>query len=57
MARASSLTQVSALIAQINHASENTVRQRLKEWDKEGEAKAKIGNKRASLAIAPCFPA
>ena len=57
MARSSSLTQVSALIAQINHESENTVRQRLKEWYKEGEAKAKIGNKRASLAIAPCFPA
>jgi len=57
MTSSSSLTQVSALIAKINHASENTVRQRLKEWDKEGQAKAKIGNKRASLAIKPCFPA
>jgi hypoxanthine phosphoribosyltransferase len=39
------LTKVSALIAKINHESENTVRQRLKEWYKEGQAKDKIGNK------------
>lgn len=57
MARSSSLTQVSALIAQINHEAENTARQRLREWYKEGAAKAKIGNKRASLELAPCFPA
>ena len=36
MTSSSSLTRVSHLIAQINSEQENTVRQRLKEWYKEG---------------------
>lgn len=55
MARSSSLSKVSTLIAKINAESENTVRQRLKEWYKSGEAKAKKGNKRASIEVKDCF--
>lgn len=55
MTQSSSLTRVSTLIAKINQESENTVRQRLKEWYKEGKAKAKVGNKRVSLEVKDCF--
>ena len=55
MTGSSSLTRVSTLIAQINQEQENTVRQRLKEWYKSGEAKAKKGTKRASMEVAECF--
>jgi hypothetical protein len=55
MTKSSSLTRVSVLIAQINQEKENTVRQRLKEWYKEGKAKQKKGNKRVSLAVKDCF--
>lgn len=55
MTKSSSLTKVSHLIAQINTESENTVRQRLKEWYKEGAAKAKPGSKRVSLEVKKCF--
>ncbi|WP_424101451.1 transposase [Moorena producens] len=55
MTKSSSLTRVSHLIAKINQEKENTVRQRLKEWYKEGEAKAKKGNKRVSLEVTECF--
>ena len=55
MTRSSSVTKVSTLIAKINAEKENTVRQRLKEWYKGGEAKAKKGNKRASLKVKDCF--
>ena len=55
MTSSSSLTRVSHLIAKINTESENTVRQRLKEWYKEGKAKAKKGNKRVSLEVKNCF--
>ena len=48
MTQSSSLTRVSSLIAKINGEKENTVRQRLKEWYKEGTAKARTGNKRVS---------
>ena len=41
MTRSSSVTQVSSLISKINAEQENTVRQRLKEWYKSGEAKSK----------------
>ena len=41
MTQSSSLTRVSTLIAKVNQEKENTVRQRLKEWDKEGTSKAK----------------
>lgn len=55
MTQSSSLTRVSHLIAQINQEQDNTVRQRLKEWYKEGEAKSKTGNKRVSLEVKDCF--
>lgn len=53
MAQSSSLTKVSMLIAKINQEKDNTVRQRLKEWYKEEEAKK--GNKRVSLEVKGCF--
>ena len=55
MTQSSSLTRVSNIIAKINQEKENTVRQRFKEWDKEGTAKAKKGNKRVSLEVTGCF--
>ncbi len=55
MTQSSSLTKVSTLIAKVNQEQENTVRQRLKEWYKSGEAKAKKGNKRASVEVTKCF--
>lgn len=55
MTQSSSLTKVSTLIAKINQEKKNTVRQRLKEWYKGGEAKAKQGNKRVSLEVTKCF--
>ena len=55
MTQSSSLTKVSTLIAKVNQEQENTVRQRLKEWYKSGEAKAKKGNKRASVEVTECF--
>ena len=55
MTQSSSLSKVSALIAKVNSESENTVRQRLKEWYKSGKAKSKFGNKRASLEVKDCF--
>lgn len=53
--QSSSLTRVSTLIAKINQEKENTARQRLKEWYKEGTAKARKGNKRVSLEVTECF--
>ncbi|MDJ0591873.1 MAG: hypothetical protein QNJ72_18070 [Pleurocapsa sp. MO_226.B13] len=55
MTKSSSLTRVSTLIAKINQEKDNTVRQRLKEWYKEGKEKAKKGNKRVSLEVKDCF--
>ncbi|MDJ0633464.1 MAG: transposase [Xenococcaceae cyanobacterium MO_188.B29] len=55
MTQSSSLTRVSSLIAKINQEKDNTVRQRLKEWYKEGKAKAKKDNKRVSLEVKDCF--
>ncbi len=55
MTQSSSLTRVSTLIAKINQEKENRVRQRLKEWYKEGTAKARKGNKRVSLEVTECF--
>ena len=37
MTQSSSLSKVSNLIAKVNQESENTVRQRLKEWYKSGQ--------------------
>ncbi|WP_293108228.1 hypothetical protein [Moorena sp. SIO3I6] len=53
MTRSSSLTKVSSLIAKINQEKENTVRQRLKEWYLEAEAKS--GKKRAEIVVIDCF--
>ena len=55
MTQSSSLSKVSGLIAKINGESENTVRQRLKEWYKSARAKSKKGNKRTSLEVKDCF--
>ena len=55
MTQSSSLSKVSALIAKVNAESENTVRQRLKEWYKSGAAKTRPGNKRASIEVESCF--
>ena len=55
MTQSSSVTRVSHLIAKINQEQDNTVRQRLKEWYKEGKAKSKKGNKRVSLEVKDCF--
>lgn len=55
MTQSSSLTKVATLIAKVNQEPENTVRQRLKEWYKSGSAKAKKGNKRASIEVIECF--
>jgi hypothetical protein len=55
MTQSSSLTRVSHLIAKINTEQDNTVRQRLKEWYKEGKAKSKKGNHRVSLEVKDCF--
>ena len=55
MTRSSSLSKVSVLIANANGESENTVRQRLKEWYKSGQDKGKFGHRRASLEVQDCF--
>ncbi len=55
MTQSSSLTRVSSLIAKVNQEKENTVRQRLKEWYKEGKAKAKKEQKRISLEVTECL--
>ena len=46
-------TQVSNFIAKVNGEKPNTVRQRLKEWYQEAEAKT--GKKRSSLDVSSCF--
>jgi hypothetical protein len=53
MTKSSSLTQVSNFIAKVNGEKPNTVRQRLKEWYQEAEAKT--GKKRSSLDVSSCF--
>lgn len=53
MTKSSSLTQVSHFIASINDEKPNTVRQRLKEWYQEGQAKK--GNRRSTLDVTKCF--
>jgi len=53
MTKSSSLTKVSNFIAKINGEKPNTVRQRLKEWYQEAEAKT--GKKRCSLDVSRCF--
>ena len=53
MTKSSSLTQVSNFIAKINGEKPNTVRQRLKEWYQE--AQAKTGSKRSRLDVSSCF--
>ncbi len=55
MTQSSSLSRVSTLVAKVNQESENTVRQRLKEWYKSAAAKTRPGNKRASIEVNNCF--
>ncbi len=55
MTQSSSLTRVSTLIAKVNQEQENTARQRLKEWYKEGKAKTRKNQKRVSLEVQDCF--
>ncbi len=49
------LTSVSVLLAQVVGCSENTMRQRLREWSYA--ATDKRGSHRRELDLAPCFPA
>ncbi|MEA5621066.1 hypothetical protein VB711_25000 [Cronbergia sp. UHCC 0137] len=49
MTKSSSLTQVAHFIASINGQKPNTVRQRLKEWYQEAEAKK--GKRRRTLDV------
>lgn len=53
MTTSSSLERVSEFIALVNQEKSNTVRQRLKEWYQEAEAKK--GGKRRDLEVASCF--
>ncbi|WP_208099033.1 hypothetical protein [Nostoc sp. 106C] len=53
MTKSSSLTLVSKFIASINQEKPNTVRQRLKEWYQEAEAKK--GDNRCALDVSSCF--
>lgn len=53
MTKSSSLTQVSNFIAKVNGEKPNTLRQRLKEWYQEAEAKT--GKKRSTLDVSSCF--
>jgi hypothetical protein len=53
MTKSSSLSQVSNFIAKVNGEKPNTVRQRLKEWYLEAEAKT--GNKRSPSGCQQLF--
>lgn len=53
LSQSSSLTRVSETIAQLNDEPYNRVRQRLKEWYQESQAKS--GQKRRSLEVKSCF--
>ncbi|MDY6940083.1 MAG: transposase [Cyanobacteriota bacterium] len=53
MTKSSSLTRVSKFIAEVNGEKTNTVRQRLKEWYREAEAKK--GQHRRHLDVSSCF--
>lgn len=53
LSQSSSLTRVSETIAQLNGEPVNRVRQRLKEWYQEADAKS--GHKRQSLEVKECF--
>ncbi|MEG3923204.1 transposase [Microcoleus sp. POL10_C6] len=57
MTQSSSLTRVSHFIATLNQEKFNTVRQRLKEWYQEAQAKSGVrrGNKRAELQVSQYF--
>ena len=53
LAQCCGLTTVAALLAGLLDARENTVRERLREWYREADAKC--GDQRQELAVAPCF--
>lgn len=53
MTQSSGLTTVSVFLAELLGKKENTVRQQLREWYRDGEDKTKLG--RASLDITSCF--
>ncbi len=53
LAQSSSLSRVSETIAQLNDEPPNRVRQRLKEWYQESQAKS--GQQRRSVEVEPCF--
>jgi hypothetical protein len=53
MTRSSSVTRVSTFIGNLNQEKPNTVRQRLKEWYQNKEAKK--GKHRSQLEVQPCF--
>ena len=53
MTGSSSITRVSEFISRLNQEKSNTVRQRLKEWYQEADAKS--GEKRSQLDVSQCF--
>src|SRR5689334_15081199 len=53
LARSCGITSVAALLAPLLGAKENTVRQRLREWCSDADAKR--GTKRQDLDVTPCF--
>ncbi|MBD2516847.1 hypothetical protein H6G93_17840 [Nostoc sp. FACHB-973] len=53
MTKSSSLSKVSQLIARVNQEKASSVRQRLREWYQEAEAKK--GLHRRSLDVSGCF--
>jgi hypothetical protein len=59
LAQSCGLTTVAVLLAYVLDISERTVRQRLRDWYRDGPHKggAKRGHKRRSLEVRSCFPA
>jgi hypothetical protein len=53
LARSSGLTSVTHAIAELSEQKENTVRQRLREWNRDREDKC--GKKRQELEVSACF--
>lgn len=59
LAQSCGLTTVAVLLAYLLESSEHTLRERLRDWYRDGEHKrgAKVGDKRRSLEVSSCFPA
>src|SRR5262245_9045733 len=59
LAQSCGLTTVAVMLAYLLEASERTLRERLRDWYRDGSQKcgAKRGDKRRSLDVPNCFPA